>query len=72
MTHLKVIESLEFVYYLVALQCTLLYFSEPAIQLQSHSSDIVSSVALVTQILKEGKSLRSCEGQLTSYSGQVF
>ena len=68
MTHLKVMESLEFVCYLVALQCTLLYFSEPAIQLQSHSSDIVSSVALVIQTLK----VRSCEFQLTSYSGQVF
>ena len=55
MTHLKVMESLEFVCYLVALQCTLLYFSEPAIQLQSHSSDIVSSVALVIQTLKEVK-----------------
>ena len=69
MTQVKVMESFKFVYF-VALQCTLLYFSEPAIQLQSHSSDIVSSVPLVTQALKEVKSLTSCESQLTSYSGQ--
>lgn len=72
MAHLKAMESFEFVYCLVALQRTLLYFREPAVQLQSHSSDIASAVALVTQKLKEVQSLRSSEGQLASYSGRVF
>ena len=72
MAHLKAMESFEFVYCLVALQRTLLYFREPAVQLQSHSSDIASAVALVTQTLKEVKSLRSSDGQLASYSGRVF
>ena len=72
MAHLKAMESFEFVYCLVALQCTLLQFREPAVQLQSHSSDIASAVALVTQTLKEVKSLKQSEGQLASYSGRIF
>ena len=69
MAYLKAMESFEFVYCLIALQRTLLYFPEPAVQLQSHLSDNVSAVALVTLTLKEVKSLRSSEGQLASYSG---
>ena len=50
MTHFKAMEYFKFVYCLVALQCTLLYFHELAVQLQCHTSDNATSVI---QTLKE-------------------
>ena len=72
MVHLKALESFDFIYSLVTLHRTLLYFREPAIKLQSKSSDIASAVGLMLDCLNEMKSLRSSEDQLGPYSNRVF
>ena len=47
LAHLKVIESFDFIYSLVALQRTLLYLREPVVKLQGKDQDLVSGVKLI-------------------------
>ena len=70
MAHLKVLESFEFIYTLVVLQRTLLYFRQAAVQLQGKSEDIASGVALVQDCLGEVKNLRFAG--VSDYSRRVF
>ena len=58
MAYLKILESFEFIFCLVALQRSLYYLKEVAVKLQGKNQDIVSGVAHVEEASKNLNSLR--------------
>lgn len=69
MAHLKAVTNFEFIYTLVSLQCSLLYFREASVKLQGVNQDIVSGIALIERCSTELKALR---GDVSNYSDRIY
>ena len=69
MPYLRTLETFEFIFCLVTLQCCLYYLREAAVKLQGKNQDIVSGVLLIEQASKELRSLRM---EIDDYSHQIF
>ena len=69
MAYLKILESFEFIFCLVALQRSLYYLKEVAVKLQRKNQDIVSGVAHVEEASKNLNSLRE---KANDYTHRIF
>ena len=69
MAYLKILESFEFIFCLVALQCSLYYLKEVAVKLQGKNQDIVSGVAHVEEVSRNLNSLRE---KADEYTHRIF
>ena len=69
LAHLKALESFEFIYILITLQCSLLYLREAAVKLQGENLDIVSGYSLIEQSCADLKELRA---NVDDYSHRIF
>ena len=67
--HLNALLSFEFVYTLVALQRSLMYLKEAAVNLQGQNQDIASGVAQMEQCSSVLKSLRE---NVDEYAHRIF
>ena len=65
MAYLKILESFEFIFCLVALQRSLYYLKEVAVKLQGKNQDIVSGVAHVEEASRNLNSLREKSDEYT-------
>jgi len=69
MAHLKAIENFEFIYVLVTLQHSFMYFKEAAVKLQGVQQDLASGIALVENCSKE---LRRLWADVANYADRIF
>ena len=69
MAHLKAVTNFEFIYALVTLQRSLLYFREASVKLQGMNQDIASGIALIERCSTELKALRS---DISNYSDRIY
>ena len=68
MAQLKALESFEFLYTLVTLQRSLMYFKEAAVKLQGEQQDLASGIVQVEKCSKELKRLRA---DVNDFSGRI-
>lgn len=68
MAHLKAVTNFEFIYTLVSLQRSLLYFREASVKLQRVNQDIASGIALIERCSTELKALRD----VSNYSDRIY
>ena len=68
LAHLKVLESFEFVYVLVTLQCSLLCLKEAAVRPQGEKQDVVSGYATIEQC---GTDLRDLRANVDKYADRI-
>jgi len=66
---LKALESYEFLYTLVALQRSLMYFREPAVKLQGEHQDLAAGITQVEKCTKELKRLRR---DVCEFSSRIY
>ena len=69
MAHLKAVANFEFIYALVTLQCSLLYFREASVKLQGVNQDTASGIALIELCSSELKALRD---NVSNYSSRII
>jgi len=69
LAYLKTVESFEFVYTLIVLQRSLMYFKEASVKLQGKQQDVVSGFLLIEQCCSDMKKLRAKVGD---YSARIY
>lgn len=69
MAYLKAVTNFEFIYALVTLQRSLLYFREASVKLQGVNQDIASGIELIERCSTELKALR---GDVSNYSNRIY
>ena len=68
MAHLKAVTNFQFIYALVTLQRSLLYFREASVKLQGVNQHITSGIALIERCSNE---LKALHGDVSNYSNRT-